>query len=221
MVAPLHSWTLDPNEAMRVQKQLRERLVLEWDGREVHTVGGVDIGLGENEARAAIVVLRFPELELIESVIASAPLVFPYIPGLLAFREGPAFLAAWEKLEHKPDLVMFDGQGIAHPRGIGIASLMGLWVERPTIGVAKSRLYGRHEEPGVEAGSSVPLIDPYDPKRIIGAVIRSKAKTNPLYISPGHRIDVEHAEDFVLRCLKGYRLPETTRLAHQTASKKI
>ena len=220
MVAPLHSWTLDPNEAMQVQKQMRERLVLEWDEREVRTVGGVDIGLGENEARAAIVVLRFPELELTESVVASAPLVFPYIPGLLAFREGPAFLAAWEKLEHKPDLVMFDGQGIAHPRGVGIASLMGLWVDRPTIGVAKSRLYGRHEEPGMEAGSSVPLIDPYNPKRTIGAVIRSKAKTKPLYISPGHRIDVEHAVEFVLRCLKGYRLPETTRLAHLTASKK-
>lgn len=220
MVAPLHSWTLDPNEAMRVQKQLRERLVLEWDEREIHTVGGVDIGLGENEARAAIVVLRFPELELIESVIASAPLMFPYIPGLLAFREGPAFLAAWEKLEHKPNLLMFDGQGIAHPRGIGIASLMGLWVERPTIGVAKSRLYGRHEEPGAEAGSSVPLNDPYNPKRTIGAVIRSKVRTKPLYISPGHRIDVEHAVAFVLRCLKGYRLPETTRLAHLAASKK-
>lgn len=221
MVAPLHSWTLDPNEAMQVQKQMRERLVLEWDEREIHTVGGVDIGLGENEARAAIVVLRFPELDLIESVTASAPLVFPYIPGLLAFREGPAFLAAWEKLEHKPELVMFDGQGIAHPRGVGIASLMGLWVDRPTIGVAKSRLYGRHEEPGTEAGSSVPLIDPYNPKRVIGAVARSKVKTKPLYISPGHRIDVNHAVEFVLRCLKGYRLPETTRLAHQTASKKI
>lgn len=220
MVEPLHPWTLDPDEAIRVQAQLRERLVLEWDGRAVHTVGGVDIGLEEHEARAAIVVLRFPELELIESVTASVPLVFPYIPGLLAFREGPAFLAAWEKLAHKPDLVMFDGQGIAHPRGIGIASLMGLWVDRPTIGVAKSRLYGRHEDPGAEAGSTVPLTDPRDAKRIIGAVVRSKAKTNPLYISPGHFIDVERAVDFVLRCMKGYRLPETTRLAHLTAGKK-
>ena len=214
----LHSWTLDPEEAIRVQNQLRERLVLEWDGREIRTVGGVDIGLGENEARAAIMVLRFPELDLIESVTASAPLLFPYISGLLSFREGPAFLAAWEKLEQKPELVMFDGQGIAHPRGVGIAAQMGLWLDRPTIGIGKSRLYGRHEEVGAEAGSSVPLVDPRDSSRVIGAVLRSKARTNPLYVSPGHQIDVENAVSFVRRCLKGYRLPETTRLAHLAAS---
>ena len=139
----LHSWTIDPEEAVKVQAGLRDRLVLKWDGRAVRTVGGVDIGLGEETARAAIVVLRYPDLAPVEAVTAEAPLVFPYVPGLLAFREGPAFLEAWQKLEHLPDLVMFDGQGIAHPRGIGIASQMGLWLERPTIGVAKSRLYGR------------------------------------------------------------------------------
>jgi deoxyribonuclease V len=142
MVTKLHSWDLTPQEAMRVQNEFRERLVLRWDGRPVTTVGGVDVSIKTESARAALVVLRFPELTPLEGVVADAPLVFPYIPGLLAFREGPAVLAAWHKLQNKPDLLMFDGQGIAHPRGAGIASHMGLWLERPTIGVAKSRLYG-------------------------------------------------------------------------------
>ena len=130
-VAQLHSWTLDPAEAVKVQASLRERLVLSWDGREVHTVGGVDIGLREDRARAAIVVLRYPDLSPVEAATAEVPLVFPYIPGLLAFREGPAFLAAWEKLEHQPDLLMFDGQGIAHPRGIGYRLTDGLMAGSP------------------------------------------------------------------------------------------
>lgn len=213
----LHSWTLDPEEAVKVQADLRSRLVLAWDGREVHSVGGVDIGLGEDTARAAIVVLSYPDLAPVEGVTAEAPLVFPYIPGLLAFREGPAFLAAWEMLEHQPDLLMFDGQGIAHPRGIGIASQMGLWLERPTIGVAKSRLYGRHAEPGPRKGDTALLYDQRHSGQVIGAVLRSKEKTNPLYISPGHLIDVPHTVEFVQKCVTGYRLPETTRWAHKVA----
>jgi deoxyribonuclease V len=202
---------------VKVQGDLRDRLMLAWDGREVQFVGGVDIGLGEDHARAAIVVLRYPDLSPAEEVTAQVPLVFPYIPGLLAFREGPAFLAAWEKLEQLPDLLMFDGQGIAHPRGIGIASQMGLWLERPTIGVAKSRLYGRHAAPGPHQGDTALLYDPRHPDRVIGTVLRSKEKTNPLYISPGHLIDVPHALEFVQNCVTGYRLPETTRWAHKVA----
>jgi deoxyribonuclease V len=213
----LHSWDIDPAEAARIQAGLRERLVLAWDGRAVNFVGGVDIGLGPDVARAAVVVLRYPDLTPLEAVTAEAPLVFPYIPGLLAFREGPAFLAAWAKLQHRPDLLLFDGQGIAHPRGIGIAAQMGLWVDLPTLGVAKSRLYGRHQEPGPVRGDSTPLLDQRDPQRVIGAVLRSKEKTNPLYISPGHRMDVDHALEFVLHCLAGYRLPEPTRWAHKVA----
>jgi deoxyribonuclease V len=213
----LHSWSLDPEEAARIQLALCERLVLAWDGREITRVGGVDIGIGADIARAAIVVLRYPDLAPLESVIAEVPLVFPYIPGLLSFREGPAVLAAWEKLEQKPDLVMFDGQGIAHPRGIGIASQMGLWLGLPTIGVAKSRLYGRHAELGPSKGDVVGLYDQRDPKRLIGMVLRSKEKTNPLFISPGHLMDVPHALECVLRCLAGYRLPEPTRWAHKVA----
>jgi len=192
--------------------------VLRWDGREVKTIGGVDMSLKGGNAHAAIAVLRFPELTPIQGVAADAPLVFPYIPGLLAFREGPAILAAWERLDPKPDLLMFDGQGIAHPRGIGIASQMGLWLERPTIGVAKSRLCGRHAEPGPKRGDTAELHDEHDSTRIIGAVLRSRDGGNPLYISPGHLIDLPHALDFVIKCCTGYRLPEPTRWAHKFAA---
>lgn len=215
MVAKLHNWNLTPEEAARVQSELRSRLVLQWDELPVRTIGGVDISIKTEMARAAIVIISYPELSPLESVIADAPLVFPYIPGLLAFREGPSVLAAWTELKNKPDLLMFDGQGIAHPRGIGIASQMGLWLERPTIGVAKSRLYGRHEEVGPQRGDRADLIDKQG--NVIGIVLRTREKTNPLYISPGHLIDVEHATHFVLNCLAGYRLPEPTRWAHKVA----
>lgn len=215
---PLHSWTIDPQEAVKLQDDLRGRLVLAWDGREVRSVGGVDIGLNGDRARAAIVVLRYPDLSPLEAVTAEVPLAFPYVPGLLAFREGPAFLAAWQKLARLPDLVLFDGQGIAHPRGTGIASHMGLWLERPTIGVAKSRLYGQHAEPGPRKGDRAELHDPRQPGQVIGAVLRSKENTNPLYVSPGHLIDVPHAIEFVQACVTGYRLPEPTRWAHKVAA---
>ncbi len=214
----LHTWNLSPEEATRVQARLRERLILTWDGRPIRSVAGVDVSITEETARSAIVVLRYPDLTPLESITADAPLVFPYIPGLLAFREGPAVLAAWQKLKTKPDLLMFDGQGIAHPRGIGIASQMGLWLECPTIGVAKSRLYGRHADPGPHRGDREPLRDASD--RVIGAVLRTKDNTNPVYISPGHLIDLEHAVEFVLACCAGYRLPEPTRWAHRVAGGK-
>jgi deoxyribonuclease V len=218
MVTKLHNWNLTPEEAIRIQKEFRERLVLRWDNRPVSTIGGVDVSIKTEVARAAIVVLSYPKLTPIEASVEDAPLVFPYIPGLLAFREGPAVLTAWQKLKNKPDLLMFDGQGIAHPRGMGIASLMGLWLERPTIGVAKSRLYGLHSEVEPARGDRGDLLDKNT--NIIGSVLRTREKTNPLYISPGHLIDVEHATQFVITCLTGYRLPEPTRWAHNVAGGK-
>lgn len=215
---PWHAWDLSPDEAVRVQTALRERLVLEWGSRAVTTVAGVDMSLAGEKAHAAIVVLRYPDLQPLVGVTADAPLVFPYIPGLLAFREGPAVLAAWDKLSTKPDVVMFDGQGIAHPRGLGIAAHMGLWLQRPTIGVAKSRLYGHHTEPGPQRGDTADLRDERDPQHVIGAVLRSRDNGNPLYISPGHLIDLPYALEFVKRCLTSYRLPETTRWAHKFAA---
>jgi deoxyribonuclease V len=216
----LHSWALDPVEAVRVQASLRERLVLTWDGRAVSTIAGIDVGLKDasRTARAAIVVLRYPDLTPLEGVTANAPLVFPYVPGLLAFREGPAILAAWERLHLQPDLLMFDGQGIAHPRGIGIAAQMGLWLDRPSIGVAKSRLYGRHAAPGPRRGDLAHLVDERDPARVIGVVLRTRESVNPVYVSPGHLIDLPHCVEFVLRCCTRYRLPEPTRWAHQLAA---
>jgi deoxyribonuclease V len=215
MVNKLHNWNLTPQEAISVQKEFRERLILHWDNRPVTTIAGVDVSIKTEFTRAAIVVLGYPELIPIEAVVDDAPLVFPYIPGLLAFREGPVVLAAWNKLQTKADLLMFDGQGIAHPRGVGIASHMGLWLERPTIGVAKSRLYGLHAEVGPARGDRVPLLDKNT--NTIGTVLRTREKSNVLYISPGHLIDVEHATQFVMHCLAGYRLPEPTRWAHKVA----
>jgi len=215
MTVKLHNWDLTPEEAAHVQIELRQRLVLNWDNRPVATIGGVDVSIKPEMARAAIVVISYPELKPVEAAVADAPLVFPYIPGLLSFREGPAVLLAWSKLQNKPDLLMFDGQGIAHPRGIGIASQMGLWLERPSIGVAKSRLFGRHAELGPRRGDRADLLDKNG--TIIGTVLRTREKANPLYISPGHSIDVEHATQFVLNCCTGYRLPEPTRWAHKVA----
>lgn len=213
----LHAWTLGPSQAVQVQARLRDRLVLAWDGREVATVGGVDVSVKEGQARAAIVVLRYPDLTPLEGVTAEAPVDFPYVPGLLAFREGPVVLSAWERLQTRPDLLMFDGQGIAHPRGMGIAAHVGLWLGRPSIGVAKSRLYGQHEDPGRTRGDGAVLRDPKDPDRVIGVVLRTRTDVKPVYVSPGHRIDVPHAVEFVLACCTRYRLPETIRWAHRVA----
>jgi deoxyribonuclease V len=218
MHTDLHAWSLTPDEAIKIQAALRDRLILTWAARDVQLIGGVDVDLEADIARAAIVVLRLSDLAPVEGVTADAPLVFPYIPGLLAFREGPAVLAAWDKLQTRPDLLMFDGQGIAHPRGIGIASQMGLWLERPTIGVAKSRLYGHHAAVGPKRGDRADLIDERDRSRVIGAVLRTRENTNPLYISPGHLIDLHHAVEFVLHCVTQYRLPEPTRWAHKFAA---
>jgi len=218
MTKSLHEWALAPEDAIKVQAELREQIVLTWDNRKVETIGGVDMSLKDDKAHAAIVIFRYPDLTPLDGVTADAPLVFPYIPGLLSFREGPAVLAAWEKLKKKPDLLMFDGQGIAHPRGMGIASQMGLWLETPTIGVAKSRLYGRYTEPGPKRGDTAELHDKRKPERIIGIVLRTKDNVKPVYISPGHLIDLPHAFDFVLKCCASYRLPEPTRWAHKFAA---
>jgi len=214
----LHPWTLTPDQAIALQKEMRSRLLLTWDDRPVAAVGGVDVSIKGETARAAIVILRYPDLAPLTSATADVPLTFPYIPGLLAFREIPAILAAWDKLTPKPDLVMVDGQGIAHPRGMGIASHLGLWIECPTIGVAKSRLYGAHVEPGPGKGDRALLYDERDPKRVIGAVLRTRPGTTPLYISPGHLIDLEHSIRFVLDCVTQYRLPEPTRWAHNVGA---
>jgi len=213
----LHTWTLDPRQATEIQFELRNRLVLSWNRREPTTVGGVDVGLEGEKAHAAIVVLRYPDMAPLEGVTAEEDMKFPYIPGLLTYREGPVVLAAWKQLKMKPDLIFFDGQGIAHPRGIGLASHMGLWFERPSIGVAKSRLYGYHGDPGPNRGDGAELRDEYEPERVIGMVLRTRADATPVYVSPGHLIDVQHSVELVLKCCTGYRLPEPIRWARKVA----
>lgn len=217
MIPLLHAWNLTAEEAIQVQASLREKLVLEWQDAPVNTVGGVDVSVRADTSSAAIVVLRFPELTPLTSARAEAPVTFPYIPGLLSFREGPVILAAWEKLSIQPDLLLFDGQGIAHPRGMGIAAQMGLWLDKPSIGVGKSRLCGYFDPPGGQRGDVTALMDEKEPARQIGVVLRSRSNTKPLFISPGHRMDIPHAVEFVLRCGAGYRLPEPTRWAHRVA----
>lgn len=211
---PLHEWNLEPAAAIALQHELAQRIVLEDRLGEVHFVAGVDMAINENNgmAHAAVVLLTFPELEIVERHIYEEPIRMPYIPGLLSFREAPCVLGAFRKLRQRPDLVMVDGMGIAHPRRIGIASHLGLWLDIPTIGCGKSLLTGKYDKAalGEEAGSWVPLIDK---KEVIGAVVRTRTRVNPMFISPGHLISAQTSIDYVLKCGRGYRLPEPTRLA--------
>jgi deoxyribonuclease V len=212
-----HPWDLTPKAAIALQQLLREHVVVADHYGEVHRIAGVDVGF-ENQntiTRAAVAVLDFPSLQLVEYAIAREPTRFPYVPGLLSFREVPAVLAALEKLSVLPEMLLCDGQGIAHPRRLGIASHLGVLLDLPTIGVAKSRLVGSHAEVGEEKGQWQPLEDKGE---VIGCVLRSRSRVRPLYISPGHRVGLESARHWVMDCLTRYRLPETTRWAHRLAS---
>ena len=211
-----HRWDLSPAEARALQSQLAGRVIAEttFDPSGVRTVAGVDVSFPGGVARAAVVVLRLADLKAVDCAVGEAPATFPYIPGLLTFREGPSVLNALEQLRIWPDLLIFDGQGIAHPRRIGLAAHMGVILDHPSIGCAKSRLSGTHADPGDDVGDWEPLADDGE---IIGAVVRSRAGVKPLYVSIGHRVDLPTAIDLVLQCTRGYRLPETTRYAHKVA----
>jgi deoxyribonuclease V len=178
-------------------------------------VAGVDVGVRGNRARAAVAVLALPALELVDSAIAERPVDFPYVPGLLSFREVPVVLEALDRVQVPPDIVLCDGQGIAHPRRCGFASHFGLCADLPTIGVAKSRLIGTHGPVPEDKGAWVPLVHDAE---VIGAVLRTRAGVSPLFVSIGHRVDLESAIRCVLACTTRYRLPETTRWAHRLAS---
>ena len=209
---PLHEWNLKPAEAIALQKELAKRVIREDQLGEVRTIAGVDMAINEQNgmARAAVVLLSFPELEILERHVYEEPVRMAYVPGLLSFREIPCILGAFARLKQQPDLVMVDGQGIAHPRRLGIASHLGLWINLPTIGCAKSILVGSHPALGDEVGSWVPLKDRGE---IIGAVLRTRSHVKPMIISLGHRISLETSIHYVLACSKGYRLPEPTRQA--------
>jgi deoxyribonuclease V len=208
----IEQWPTTVQEAVQVQQQLRDQVICKDDFTEIKSVAGVDVGFeaGGTITRAAIAVLSWPDLQRLESAIARQPTCFPYIPGFLSFREVPAVIDALNQLQRLPDLLLCDGQGLAHPRRLGIACHLGLLVNIPSIGVAKSRLIGQHAELSQDRGAWQPLIDK---EEVVGAVLRTRAQTNPLYISSGHRISLETAIAYVMGCTTRYRLPETTRWA--------
>ncbi len=215
MTQPLHDWNLSQEEARALQNELTKRVIREDRLEEpVQFVAGVDMAINENnnKARAAVVLLSYPEMEVVERHIYEEPIRMPYVPGLLSFREAPCVLGAFQQLRQRPQLVMVDGAGIAHPRRIGIASHLGLWLDLPTIGCAKSILTGSYNTAklGEEAGSWEPLITKGE---TIGAAVRTRTRVNPMIISLGHLISLETSIEYVLKCARGYRLPEPTRQA--------
>jgi deoxyribonuclease V len=212
----LHQWDVSLAQAKKIQLSLAKKVVTENKGLNPHLIAGVDIsGINsQGNAKGAAVVLSYPELNLVEVEIAEAKVDLPYIPGLLSFRECPVILAVCEKLSNTPDLVLVDGQGIAHPRRFGLASHLGLFLDLPTIGCAKSILCGRYESLAEESGSQAELIDNGD---LIGAALRTRTGVKPIYVSIGHKIDLSSALYWVMKCCRGYRLPEPTRLAHLAA----
>ncbi|QFU17291.1 deoxyribonuclease V [Microvirga thermotolerans] len=211
-----HSWNLPPAQAVALQKDLRSEIVsdrpIALDA--VRLVAGVDVSVKNEQSRAAVVVVTFPDFRPVETVVAQRPTPFPYIPGLLSFREGPVLEEAFEKLRNEPDVFLFDGMGIAHPRRIGIASHMGLWLERPTVGCGKTLLCGRYRDLAEEKGAAAPLVDRGE---TIGVALRTRTAKNPVFISPGHLADIETSAALVLACSQKYRLPEPIRLAHNAA----
>lgn len=212
----LHTWQLGIAEAVETQRRLAPRVLREGGIVKPRYIAGVDVSVSRSKGAAtgAVVVLEYPGLRLAEFSAIYGEVYFPYVPGLLSFREAPIVLRAYQALETTPDLILVDGQGIAHPRRIGLASHLGLFLDTPTVGCAKSRLCGSHETPGVEPGEYAELVDNHE---IIGVALRTKAGTKPVYVSVGHRIDLPTAVHWVLECCKGYRLPEPLRLAHQAA----
>ncbi len=212
----LHSWEVSIAEAVELQQKLAGQVSRTGEVKTPRFIAGVDISAAKScgTATAAVVVLTYPGLAVIEAKVVRGEVTFPYVPGLLSFREAPLTLAACEQLTVTPDLFLVDGQGIAHPRRMGIASHLGLFLGTPTIGCAKSRLCGEHEEPGAEAGSYAEVIDLGE---VIGVALRTRRGVKPIYVSIGHKIDLKAAICWVLECCRGFRVPEPTRLAHLAA----
>ncbi len=213
----MHRWDVSPKEAVAIQRKLCARVVVADRLGPVHRVAGIDVGFKEHGAvaRAAVVILRYPELTLVEQVVIERPAPFPYVPGLPSFREVPVVLEALARLDRGPDLLLCDAQGYAHPRRFGLASHLGVLTGTPSIGVAKTRLIGEHAPVPAQMGAWTPL---RDRDETIGAALRTRTGVKPLYVSVGHRVCLETALRLVKSCVTKYRLPETTRWAHRIAS---
>lgn len=200
-------------EAENLQESLSKRLILTDGFSTLRLIGGVDTSFSKDgRVLSVIVVMKFDTLELIEFSYYSTREIVPYIPGFLSFREGPAIIEAWKRLKIKPDILLVDGQGYAHPRHLGIASHLGIALDMPTIGCAKSLLIGRYEEPGPLKGDRKPI---FYKDEIIGMALRTKDNTKPIFVSPGHKVSFESSVEIVLRSVTKYRLPEPLRYAHQ------
>ncbi len=213
----LHSWHLSPKAAVALQRDLAKRLVdnAPLDLQQVRTVAGVDVSVRGGMSRAAVVLMRLPQLTIVETVCAAEETRFPYIPGLLAFREGPVVLAALRRLQIEPDAFLFDGMGQIHPRKMGIAAHLGLWLGRPTIGCGKSHYIGAYQLPADVKGAHSRLTYRGE---ALGVVLRSRANVKPVYVSVGHLADIESAVELTLRCTTRFRLPEPIRAAHKAAA---
>jgi deoxyribonuclease V len=219
-VKDLHDWQVTTAQAEVIQRRLATLVSTKSEIASPQLIAGVDISPpnARGIATGAVVVLGYPQLRVVEIKVARQRLGFPYVPGLLSFRESPLILAACQKLAMPPDLILVDGQGIAHPRRLGIASHLGLLLDVPTIGCAKSRLCGAHDVVGETPGSFTELRDNGE---VIGTALRTRERANPLYISIGHKIDLETAIFWVMECCRGYRIPEPTRLAHLAAAGRL
>jgi deoxyribonuclease V len=221
----LHSWNLSYSEARDCQRALASKVRFTPLKGAPKLIGGIDCAFSRDGEKiiAGVVVLKKPDLALVETTNAVRKVTFPYIPGLLSFREAPVCIAAVEKLKNKPDLFIIDGQGIAHPRRLGLAAHLGLFFDKPTIGCAKSRLVGVYNEPGLKKGAHALLKDKKDSRstqlETIGAVLRTRTNVKPVFVSVGNKCSLEDAIEITLNCAVKYRLPEPTRLAHQLVSK--
>jgi len=213
----LHRWDVSPKEAAQIQQGLRHRLVLRDEPGPVRLVAGADIALDPREKLGfgGVVVFTFPGLEEVERQTSVCPLRFPYVPGLLAFREAPVLLEAFARVRSEPDLLVFDAHGYAHPRRLGLASHLGLVFDKPSIGCAKSELVGDYEEPSPQAGSWSPLVHQGE---VVGAALRTRERVNPVFVSCGHRVSLEAAVRLMLGCSEGYRVPKPTREADKLAA---
>jgi deoxyribonuclease V len=219
--APLHGWEMDASAAVALQKRMAAEVIADrpLDLSAIRVVAGVDVSVkvdehGIAQSRGAVVALRFPDLTAIETATASMPTPFPYIPGLLSFREMPVLLAAFETLTIEPDALIVDGMGRAHPRRFGIACHLGLWLDKPSIGCGKTLFVGRHDDPPDDRGAYADLVDRGE---IIGAALRTRPRVKPVYISVGHRCDLASALALTMACVGRYRLPEPIRAAHNAA----
>ena len=211
-----HSWDLSANDAIALQHQLAAQVdtstPLKLD--RIRYVAGVDCSVKDKVSRAAIVVMSYPELEIVETATEAITTPFPYIPGLLTFREGEVILKAHAKLEIKPDVYIFDGQGIMHPRRLGIAAHIGLWLQKPSVGCGKSRLIGKHDTLGAEKGNTTPIIDRGE---TVGMLVRTRTRVKPVYISVGHKTTLDTSVQLILNCTTCYKLPEPIRAADHLA----